>query len=170
MDNDFDIYCPACNKKMTKIFMESAGFCIDICLDGCGGLYFDNREFNKVDENHENIDEIIMALRGKIFQAVDTTAKRKCPACGAAMVKNFSSINKTIEIDECYSCGGKFLDHNELDKVRAEFDNDEQRVAAMMETVDSIYGKELYKLKKEVSQLKANRSPLKKIFDSLFYQ
>ena len=168
MDNDFDIYCPACGTKMTKIFMENAGFCVDICLDGCGGLYFDNREFKKVDENHENIDEIITAIKGKTFQTVNTTEKRKCPCCKGVMVKNFSSINKNIEIDECYACGGKFLDYGELQKVRAEFDNDEQRVAAMMNAVDSLIGKDLNALKSEVEQLKANRSPLRKLLGSYF--
>ena len=80
----------------------------------------------------------------------------------------FSSINKNIEIDECYACGGKFLDYGELQKVRAEFDNDEQRVAAMMNAVDSLIGKDLNALKSEVEQLKANRSPLRKLLGSYF--
>lgn len=33
------------------------------------------------------------------------------------MVKNSSSIHKKIEVDDCYSCGGKFLDNNELQKL-----------------------------------------------------
>ena len=168
MDNDFDIYCPACGTRMTKIFMKTTGFCVDICLDGCGGLYFDNREFSKVDEKHENIDEIIEVIKGRTFKPVNTAEKRKCPCCAVNMVKNFSSINKVIEIDECYSCGGKFLDYSELEKIRAEYDNDEQRVVAMLNEVDRLIGKDLNALKEEVKQLKDNRSPLKKLFDSYF--
>ena len=165
MDNDFDIVCPACGKKMIKVYMENLQFCIDVCIDGCGGLYFDNREFSKVDEDNENIDDLLLALRGKIFKKVDTTQKRNCPCCGASMVKNYSSINKTIEVDECYSCGGKFLDYDELNKIRAEYDNDEQRSAALMKEVDKIIGKDLEKLKEEVEKYKAGRSFLKKFFD-----
>ena len=37
------LVCPACGKEMKKIFIDSAGFNIDICLDGCGGIFFGNR-------------------------------------------------------------------------------------------------------------------------------
>ena len=42
---------------------------------------------------------------------------RVCPNCGTKMVKNHSSINADIEVDECYACGGKFLDNGELLKI-----------------------------------------------------
>ena len=42
---------------------------------------------------------------------------------GMKMVKNSTSINGDVIVDECYRCGGKFLDYKELDKIRAEFSN-----------------------------------------------
>ena len=48
-DNLELIECPACGKKMHKIYMPSAGVNLDVCVDGCGCIYFDNREFNKFD-------------------------------------------------------------------------------------------------------------------------
>ena len=59
--------CPACGKEMKKIHMDEAGVMVDICLDGCGGMVFDNRELNKFDEAHENIDEILAAIKNKEF-------------------------------------------------------------------------------------------------------
>ena len=55
-DNFKTIKCPACQKEMHKIFIPSEGINIDVCLDGCGGIYFDNREFKSFDEQHESID------------------------------------------------------------------------------------------------------------------
>ncbi len=50
--------CPACHKEMRKVFVPAEGINVDICVDGCGGIFFDNREFTKFDEKAENIDEI----------------------------------------------------------------------------------------------------------------
>ena len=50
VDNLEEIACPACGKKMHKVFMTEQNLNIDVCLDGCGGIYFDNREFKKFDE------------------------------------------------------------------------------------------------------------------------
>lgn len=124
--------CPACGKEMEKIFIERANCNIDVCTNGCGGIFFDNREFKKFDEKFENIDEIQKALEGKTFQSVDETLKRTCPACGMRMVKNSTSIKGDIIIDDCYSCGGKFLDYKELDRIRAEYPTEAERSKAVV--------------------------------------
>ena len=84
---------------------------------GCGGIWFDNREFSKF-VKPQNAQEILLKLNGKKFKKTDTDAVRECPVCHSKMVKNKYSINSTIEIDECYNCGGKFLDNNELNEIR----------------------------------------------------
>ena len=126
-DNDAFINCPACGKEMRKVFVESAGFFVDICLDGCGGMFFDNREFKKVDEKSENIDSILNIIEGKEFAPVDESIKRKCPYCGAIMQKNFASLKREIQVDDCYNCGGKFLDNGELQKIRIENDTPQMK-------------------------------------------
>ena len=49
-DNKDVLTCPACGKEMEKVFIESMQKHLDVCLNGCGGMFFDNREFEKVDE------------------------------------------------------------------------------------------------------------------------
>ena len=103
-DTYHTIECPACSKKMKKIFIPEAGINIDICTDGCGGIFFDNREFEKFDEQNEDVEKILKELEGKKFKKeVNEKDDRFCPACGAKMVKNFSSIKHEIEIDECFN-------------------------------------------------------------------
>lgn len=157
------IKCPACHRDMMKVYMPELGINIDVCADGCGGIYFDNREFKHFDEKHENIDQILNALQGKTFIEVDTTLPRTCPVCGAKMVKNFSSIKRQIEVDECYSCGGKFLDNGELEKIRDEFNTEAERSDATMKFVYATMGQELNDLQRH----SPNRSLLRKLFDSL---
>lgn len=116
-DTKEQLTCPACQHQMTKI-MTKEGVLIDICLDGCGGIWFDNRELAKFDEEHENAQEILEVIKGKTFKKVDTSMVRKCPVCSQKMVKNKYSMNTNVEIDECYNCGGKFLDNDELVLIR----------------------------------------------------
>lgn len=141
-DSTQTLICPACGKEMQKIFVERTNCYIDICTEGCGGIFFDNREYKKFDENHESIDEIKKALEGKTFKPVDNTIKRVCPVCGMRMMKNSTSIKGQIIIDECYKCGGKFLDCNELDKIRDEYKTEAERSQDIVNYLKSNMGSE----------------------------
>lgn len=166
-DNFKTIKCPACQKEMVKIFIPSEGINIDICINGCGGIYFDNREFYYFDEQHENIDKITKVIEGKIFEPVDETLPRSCPVCGAKMVKNYSSVRKEILVNDCYSCGGKFLDNGELQRIRAEYATEQERLDDTMKVIYDTVGEKLKALDEEHERLRASRSPLKKLFDAM---
>lgn len=168
-DNFKTLKCPACQKEMVKVFVPSEGINIDVCIDGCGGIYFDTREFKLFDEPHENIEEITKAIEGKVFTKVDETLPRTCPVCGAKMVKNFASVKKEVQIDECYACGGKFLDHGELTKIRSQYTTEAERSADIMKEVYSTVGIEIKRLEKENEELKAKHSFVKKLFDKMIY-
>lgn len=159
--------CPACQKDMKKVFIPKEGVNIDICLDGCGGMYFDNRELKYVDEQNESIDEILNSIQKKKFTPTDQNNHRTCPACGARMVKNFTSCKKQIQIDECYACGGKFLDSNELQILRAEYPTEEERSEDMIKLMYSTVGNQLKALEEDRAQAEAKRSLLKKLFDKM---
>lgn len=134
-DTHKTINCPACGTQMKKIFIADLGINIDICVDGCGGIYLDNREFQKFDEQHEHIDEYIQQIENADYShvTVEEEAVRICPACGAKMVKNPTSVKGEVIIDECYTCGGKFLDHGELTKIRAEYATEKDRSQAAIQ-------------------------------------
>lgn len=158
--------CPACGEKMEKFFIKRANCNIDICTNGCGGIFFDNREFKIFDEKTESIDEIKKALEGKTFKTIDETYKRICPACGMKMVKNSTSINGDVIVDECYRCGGKFLDYKELDKIRAEFSTDETRSQAVVDYLKKNMGAEFEEM--HAHKNKTAKNPKKQgLFDNL---
>lgn len=156
-DNKNIIKCPACGTEMTKVFMTEQNFNLDICVNGCGGIYFDNREFKHFDEQHENIDEIVEALKDKTFIEVDQNKTRVCPVCGGNMVRNYSSVKRQIAVDECYFCGGKFLDNGELIKIREEYATEAERSADLAKIIN-INGNSL--------TYQAD-SPAKSLFESL---
>jgi len=145
MDNKEEIInCPACGKKMTKIKMEEQGVVVDVCLDGCGGIYFDNQEFKKFDEEHEDITPLVNAYLGKSFKFPGNgDGIRYCPVCGYSMVKNYASTKHEIQIDDCYGCGGKFLDYSELTKIRAQYADEQDRINDILKTVYLIVGHDI---------------------------
>ena len=136
-DNYKFIECPACGKTMKKVYLENQGFIVDICLDGCGGLWLDTRELPKVDDQNEDITPIVQAYQNCDFKKVDTNETRICPLCGVKMVKNNVSAKQEILIDECYTCGGKFFDYKELDTMRAQYNNDKERVADVLKLAEN---------------------------------
>lgn len=141
-DSTKTLICPACGKEMEKIYVERTQCFIDVCTNGCGGIFFDNREFKKFDEDHESIDEIKKVLEGKEFKPVDASYKRVCPACGMKMMKNSTSIKGEIIVDDCYGCGGKFLDYGELEKIRAEYKTEEERSQDVLNYLKTNMGQE----------------------------
>ena len=168
------LICPACGKFMKKVYMPEAGVNVDVCVDGCGGIWFDNREDLKFDEKNENIDEILKELDGKDFVEVDEQKDRYCPVCAHKMVKNYCSVKHEIEVDECYSCGGKFFDRKELEAMRAQYDTEEERINAVNALSQKIFGEELAMQEMSLSALKERNdstflSPVRKLFYKLFF-
>ncbi|MCD7779328.1 MAG: zf-TFIIB domain-containing protein, partial [Candidatus Gastranaerophilales bacterium] len=153
---DIIINCPACGKEMKKVFLPEQGINLDVCLYGCGGIYFDNREFLKVDEPHEDITPLIEIFEGKTFKYVDQSQIRICPICGTNMVKNFASARHEVEVDECYNCGGKFLDCGELEKIRAQYNTEKERVADVIKELYYSAGEELKDFEQKSESVKEN--------------
>ena len=131
------VTCPACDKEMTKVFMENENINVDICLDGCGGILFNNRELEKFDEQHENADKIFEAYENKTFNKTNEEEVRICTVCNSPMVKQGAGVGD-IKIDICNTCGAKFLDYGELEKIRELKNNDYKHQAKVNSIVDAV--------------------------------
>lgn len=162
------IQCPACGKDMHKVFMSESGTCLDVCVDGCGGIFFDGMELKHFDENKENIEELKEALKNKTYTPVDENKVRICPVCGNKMVKNHVSVKREITIDECYNCGGKFFDHGELTKMREQYATEEERRQDVLAYAYREIGPELQAMELQNTINAARRSTFLKILDKWF--
>ena len=141
--------CPACNREMEKVFIENAEVNVDVCINGCGGMLFDNRELEKFDKKQENANQILELTKDKEFINVDQTKPRICPVCNAPMVK-MGAGKGNVKIDVCNVCGAKFLDRGELLAIREESNKEYEETAkekvffenleknALQETVGSL--------------------------------
>lgn len=111
--------CPACFYELTEL--KFGGVTVDACHGGCGGIWFDAFELQKVDEQHEVPGEHLLRVQRDPKLTVDGSRKRDCPRCNSVKLKrHFFSAQKQVEVDHCPSCGGYWLDAGELEKIRDE--------------------------------------------------
>lgn len=138
--------CPACDHTLTPT--DVGGLTVDVCEGGCAGLWFDNFELEKVDEAHESAGEALLDVEG------DPSARRvddrrfDCPACGdCVMHRHFFTVEREIEVDECPSCAGVWLDGGELGALRRQFESQEAREEAAAEAYREKFGEELDRMR-----------------------
>src|SRR5215472_5570990 len=111
--------CPACFNNLTQ--MQVGKLVVDVCQDGCGGIWFDAFELQQVDEQNEVAGEPLLGIRRDERIIVDPSRKRECPRCpGIKLHRHFFSAKRRIEVDECPNCGGYWLDAGELSQIRSE--------------------------------------------------
>lgn len=89
---------------------------IDLC-PSCHGLWLDNRELKKLDDN------FFVDVEAIEFEQVDATAEDAslaCPRCEGA--PTLTKVKPTqfgeVVLDTCPACNGFWLDKGELDKMR----------------------------------------------------
>ena len=140
--------CPACGRELQH--EQVSDLVVDVCRNGCGGIWFDNFELRKVDEQHEAAGEELLDIECDESVRVDRSQVRMCPKCdGQKMVKHFMSTKNEIEVDECYRCQGIWLDRGELGSIRKQFATEQERIAAFTEFFAGAIGPELEKMRAE---------------------
>lgn len=139
--------CPACPNELTEF--ELGGVTLDACAGGCGGIWFDAHELQRVDERHEVQCEHLLRIQRDPRLVVDFSRKRSCPRCeGIKLKRHFFSAQKRVEVDHCPGCGGYWLDAGELEKIRGEVaaqakSAEAQKPGLSMEAIRFLYRQKL---------------------------
>lgn len=122
--------CPACGHELST--RDTGALTVDVCDGGCGGIWFDHNELQKVDEQSETAGEQLLDVPRDPNVHVDPAERYDCPRCtdGVVLMRHFWSVKRAVTIDECPECGGIFLDAGELRSIRGEFPTEEARHAA----------------------------------------
>jgi Zn-finger nucleic acid-binding protein len=130
--------------------MKLGEITLDVCAAGCGGIWFDAFELQKVDEPHESTGAKLLEIERNKNVKIDYTLKRSCPKCSAVtMMKHFFSVKRSVEVDECPKCGGFWLDYGELGRIRNLFESEGDRREAAKKYFDDIFGDELAQMHRE---------------------
>ena len=129
--------CPVCANSLSSV--KAGNVMVDVCVGGCGGMWFDNFELQKLDDPNEPGAEVLVNIGRRQDLCIDPAQRRKCPCCDdIVMMRHFYSPRRRVEVDECPSCGGFWLDAGELELVRQEHQNPAAQQAAVDEYVDAV--------------------------------
>ena len=110
--------CPACSNELTEL--QVGKVLVDVCQDGCGGIWFDAFELQRVDEQHEAAGEHLLHIRRQENLTLDQSHKRECPRCQEHAQNPHWSLDLThlARLRELFDNDGPWL--SELDRVAAE--------------------------------------------------
>ena len=138
--------CPACFNELSPLQVGS--LVVDVCQDGCGGIWFDAFELKRVDEEAEPAEPLLQIRRDPRV-IVDPARKRECPRCaGIKLHRHFFSAKRQVEVDQCPNCAGYWLDAGELAQIRAEH-TDFITKAAEPHTISGDFIRYLYRLQNQ---------------------
>jgi len=126
--------CPVCGKLMVEEDFGDVN--VDVCKNGCKGIWFDWGELEQLDENHEGVGRALEeALKSPRVNDADR-GPINCPKCGIAMHTHKYGRAKEVNVDECYACGGFFLDSGELRQIRDSYMSNQERDAYVKKLID----------------------------------
>lgn len=110
--------CPVCQNELKEF--DAGTFQIDICQDGCSGMWFDEGELEKCAAHNKPFPDSLLRMKRSPNVLIDRSKARGCPRCPSNQVMNRVEIDPEInfEIDHCDSCGGYWLDIGELQHMR----------------------------------------------------
>lgn len=108
--------CPACKEPLRE---KGAGdMTLDMCYGGCGGIWFDATELQRLDARAAATLHTIWQAPPGTIQLADA---RLCPRCTEQVLERkwFSDLKK-VEIDQCPRCNGIWLDAGEFSSIYEE--------------------------------------------------
>ena len=121
--------CPACGTEL--VTQMASDIQVDLCQHGCGGLWLDDREIKKFDEEAEFDPETLRGQLSPSGSVTINTGVRPCPRCsGEILWKRWYDINRQVEVDQCPKCSGIWLDLGELSKIRGQYKTEVERQEA----------------------------------------
>jgi Zn-finger nucleic acid-binding protein len=142
--------CPACFNNLSEV--QVGALLVDVCQGGCGGIWFDAFELQRVDEEQEAAGEPLLNIKRNDKVTVDSSRKRSCPRCeGVKLKRHFFSAKRQIEVDQCPNCAGYWLDAGELAKIRIERTEQAKPSVAARTGISSDVIRYLYRLQHEAS-------------------
>ncbi len=107
--------CPACAKELVEKSINS--ITVEVCDGGCGGVWFDWSEILKLDSLLNSGLHYPGTCRDENLIA-DLSRRYNCPRCkNMVMTRSFSRILSDLLLDECSSCGGLWLNGDEVEEL-----------------------------------------------------
>lgn len=140
--------CLDCSKEMSHV--TAGTVTVDVCREGCGGMWFDKAELQRLDDASEHAGETLLAVKAPVSKSQGS--QKKCPKCpDMVMARHHYNVKHRVEIDECYKCHGVWLNPGELGAIRSEYKTDAERLKAFDAYFNSIFADKIAAEKSEAA-------------------
>jgi Zn-finger nucleic acid-binding protein len=106
--------CPKCvSETLREISLDEVT--VDRC-PSCNGIWSDERELSRLlaEDAHQ-----LAALRSSNENDLADNRKGRCPRDSSALLRVFSSIDRSVTLDVCPDCHGIWIDGGEFEKLFA---------------------------------------------------
>jgi Zn-finger nucleic acid-binding protein len=103
---------------------QDFGLKVQVCANGCKGIWFPHGELQQLDTATAGMGEALQAALKSPRVNDASRGQLKCPQCGVPMHAHRFQRDKDVNVDECYACGGFFLDAGELKEIRDHYMDD----------------------------------------------
>jgi len=130
------VRCPVCGKEMLE--EDFGGVKVDVCVRGCKGIWFDWFELSRLDEQDEGFGNALKEALEYPRVNDENRGPINCPKCGLPMHIHRYKTAQEVNVDECYSCGGIFLDSGELRDIRGHFMSEEEQKEYFQKLIEDI--------------------------------
>jgi Zn-finger nucleic acid-binding protein len=101
--------------------MKAGPVLLDICQNGCGGVWFDAAELAQLNHAVPTGKKPLAQIIRDPTVPVDADSIRKCVRCrGVKLERKLFSLGTGVILDRCPKCAGTWLDHGELETIREE--------------------------------------------------
>ena len=109
------MYCPRSNTPLEPLLVGG----ITVFTSAQGGVFFDNSQIFKFSSPELKHGQVLLKYLSEYSESeYDVSLRINCPKCKkVVMMRRFFSPLKVVEIDECPSCAGIWLDSGELAKI-----------------------------------------------------
>ena len=151
--------CPACHTGMVE--EDFGGVMVDVCKNGCKGIWFDWMELIKLDEEHEGAGQAMLEALESPRMNDENRGKITCPKCNIPMYVHKYSKTQQVNVDECYQCGGFFLDAGELKVIKDTYMTEEEEKEFVQKLLNGI--PEYQQLKEETEKSKNRAEAINKM-------
>lgn len=133
--------CPACKNTLRE--KNVRGMTVDLCYGGCGGIWFDAMELERVSVSAPAATTLHSIWQIPTSSNVKQVEPRVCPRCpNQVLDRKWFSDSQQVEIDQCKNCGGIWLDAGEFSRIYEEVKADRETsplwARAMSETAELV--------------------------------
>ncbi|NIP99280.1 MAG: hypothetical protein GWM98_01735, partial [Nitrospinaceae bacterium] len=111
--------CPSCENPLTS--QSTAGVKVMTCRRGCGGLWFDGREIQKLQERLPGAGAALLPVERPAGVYIFRDIQHPCPRCVSTLLyRHCFSKTFQYEVDQCARCGGFWVDPGTLPEIASE--------------------------------------------------